>query len=69
MTHTTRGAVELLHHVGERAGVRDGLVAVVAHDLVPGAADPLAHVAAHLAQTDQTQLHLGTPRGVWCGDG
>jgi hypothetical protein len=35
---------------------------------VPRAADPLAHVAAHLAQPDQTQLHVVTPRGVWCVD-
>ena len=34
------------------------LFPVEAHDLVPGAAQALAHVAAHLAQTDQTQLHL-----------
>ena len=58
--------VEPLDEVGQRARVRHGLVAVVPHDLVASAADALAHVAAHLAQPDQTQLHLGTPRCVWC---
>ena len=50
--------LELLDHVGQGARVGDRLVAVVADDLVAGAAEPLAHVAAHLAQTDQTQLHV-----------
>jgi hypothetical protein len=34
---------------------------VVPDDLVTGAADPLGHVAAHLAQPDQPQLHDGFP--------
>jgi hypothetical protein len=56
-------SVELVHHVREGRRVGDRLVAVVPDDLVAGAADPLAHVATHLAQTDQTQLHVVTPRG------
>ncbi|GGV18973.1 hypothetical protein GCM10010293_13630 [Streptomyces griseoflavus] len=43
-------------------------VAVVSEDGVPCAADPLAHVAAHLAEADETELHqlssLGMRRGV-----
>ena len=50
--------VELLDHRRPASVTSETVgVAVVAHDLVPGAADALAHVAAHLAQTDQTQLH------------
>ena len=43
-------------------------VAVVADDGVPGAADPLAHVAAHLAEADQTELHAA-PFAVCGSDG
>ncbi|GAB7103004.1 hypothetical protein JCM4814A_13180 [Streptomyces phaeofaciens JCM 4814] len=32
-------------------------VAVESDDGVAGAADPLAHVAAHLAEADETELH------------
>ena len=49
--------VQPLHQVGEGAGVGDLLVAVVPDHLVPRAPQPLAHVAAHLAQPDQSQLH------------
>jgi hypothetical protein len=50
-------SVQLLDHVRERARVGQLLVAVVPDDLVARAAQPLAHVAAHLAQPDQSQLH------------
>jgi hypothetical protein len=36
-------------------------VVVEPNDLVVGAADPVPHVAAHLAQPDQPQLHDVVP--------
>ncbi|GAA3126252.1 hypothetical protein GCM10017687_45980 [Streptomyces echinatus] len=51
------GRVQLLDQFGEALDVGDLRVAVVADDGVAGAADPLAHVAAHLAETDETELH------------
>ena len=50
ITQTVRGASSALTSVGQRRDVGDVGVAVEADDLVAGAAQPLAHVAAHLAR-------------------
>ena len=52
-----RGASSALTIAAMVAHVGDLGVAVEADDLVTGAAQPLAHVAAHLAETDETELH------------
>ena len=52
-----------LDHLGEAADVGDVGVAVVADDGVAGVAQAGAHVAAHLAEADQSELHGGAPRG------
>ena len=57
ITQTDARRVERLDHRGHRAHVGDLGVAVVADDLVAGAAQALAHVAAHLPETDETELH------------
>ena len=57
MTHTTRGAGQRADQALEAVDVADVGVAVVPDDLVTGAAQTLAHVAAHLAQADQSELH------------
>ena len=36
-------------------------VAVEAHHVMARAAQPLAHIAAHLPQTDQAELHVTSP--------
>ncbi|GHA41925.1 hypothetical protein GCM10010303_61290 [Streptomyces purpurascens] len=43
-------------------------VAVVSEDGVARAADPLAHVAAHLAEADETELHQLFSLGVQVSD-
>ena len=48
-------ARQLLDQLLEAVDVGDLGVAVVADDGVPGAADPLAHVAAHLAEADESE--------------
>ena len=57
ITQTTRGASSALTIAAMRAHVGDLGVAVEADDLVAGAAQALAHVAAHLPETDETKLH------------
>ena len=58
ITQTTFGArAAASTSVGEAADVGDVGVAVVADDRVPGVAQPVAHVAAHLAETDETDVH------------
>ncbi|GHD38874.1 hypothetical protein GCM10010335_38240 [Streptomyces galbus] len=49
--------------------IRDVRVAVVPDDGVARAAYPLAHVAAHLAEADETELHQLCSLGRWgvCG--
>ena len=51
------GRLEASDHLLQRGDIRDVGVAVVPDDLVAGAADPLPHVVAHLAQADQSELH------------
>ena len=46
-----------LDHLGQGGGVGDVLVAVVAGDLDAAAAQPLAHVVAHLAEADESDVH------------
>ena len=79
LAHGLAGDVPGRDHDPQRAGRRQRLrerlqrghvgdlgAGVVADHLMAGVADPLAHVRAHLAQTDQTQLHV---RGTLpCGD-
>jgi hypothetical protein len=43
-------------------------VAVVSEDGVARAADPLAHVAAHLAEADETELHQLCSLGLQVSD-
>jgi hypothetical protein len=52
---------EPLHQFGERTHVGHVGVAVETHHLVTGRAQPLAHVEAHLAETDETELHVTCP--------
>src|SRR3712207_7284294 len=42
-------------------------VVVETDDLVTGTAQPLGHVAAHLAQPDQPQLHDAVLSSQWSG--
>ena len=51
----------------EAVDVADLGVAVEADDLVTGAAQTLAHVAAHLAQADQSELHRRVPSSSFVG--
>ena len=59
ITQTARGGGQLRRparpgsSTSETSGLRS-----IPDDLVPGRAQPLAHVAAHPAQTDQTELHV-----------
>src|SRR5690606_30606323 len=53
--HTRRR--KTLHHLLEAVDVSGVRVGGVAHHRVPGAADALSHVAAHPAETDETELH------------
>src|SRR5699024_6900339 len=48
---------ELGEHVLHRGGVRDLLFLVVPDDGVPAGTEPVTHVAAHLAQTDDSEFH------------
>jgi hypothetical protein len=50
-------SLEGLDHRGHGAHVGHLGVTVVPDDLVTGAAQALPHVAAHLAETDETELH------------
>jgi hypothetical protein len=59
--HPGRG--ELVRQFGEAGRVGGLRVAGEADDLVPGGAQPLAHVAAHPAEADETELHVRTPSG------
>ena len=61
ITHTDARALELAHQLLEAVDIGDVRVAVVSDDGVAGAADALAHVAAHLAETDETELHQSIP--------
>ena len=54
------GGLEGLDQGRQRAHVGDVGVAVEADHLVARAAQPLAHVAAHLAETDETELHVAS---------
>jgi hypothetical protein len=57
---------QLRDELGEVLGVGDLLVGVVTDDGVAGAAQPLAHVATHPAESDEAELHQRcTPLGVW----
>ena len=59
---------ELLDQLLEAGHVpRGGLVAVVPDDRVTGAAQPLGHVAAHLAEPDETDLHRDLPKPTFAG--
>ena len=57
---TTRGAASFSTSSARLATSEIVRVAVVADDLVPGGAQPLAHVAAHPAEADKAELH-GVP--------
>src|SRR5262249_52982566 len=61
--HHPHGArrCELVGQLMHARDVGDGGIAVVADDLVPGTAHAYAHVAAHPAETDETELHLNLP--------
>ena len=48
---------QLGDQVGEALGVAQVLVAVVAHDRVPGVAQTGAHVATHLPEADESEVH------------
>lgn len=48
---------QLVHKLTEAVDIGEIRVAVVADDRVAGLADAQAHVAAHLAETDETELH------------
>ena len=61
MTHTTRGAASFATRSASDDGVADLRVAVEADDRVPGGAQPLAHVAAHAPEPDQSHLHGVAP--------
>jgi hypothetical protein len=52
--------LEGLHEGLKRRDIGDVGVEVEADDLVPGTANALAHVAAHFAQPDQTDLHAAS---------
>ena len=58
ITQTTRGASRASTRASQAVDVPRARRAVVADHLVTGAAHPLGHVAAHLAQPDQPQLHV-----------
>ena len=62
ITQTTLGAGSCSTMLLEAVDVADVRVAVVADDGVPGAAQPLAHVAAHLAEPDESELHAVASR-------
>jgi hypothetical protein len=51
------GAAELVHKLPQAVDIGEVRVAVVSEDGVTRAANPLAHVAAHLAEADETELH------------
>ena len=57
ITQTTFGDGQLLDHRGEAVGVGQVGVAVVADDGVAGVAQTGAHVAAHLAEPDESDVH------------
>ena len=65
------GDRERFGQLGQRLHVGDVGVAVVAHDFVAGAAQPLRHVPAHPAQTHHPDLHGAhlTVRSVPSRDG
>jgi hypothetical protein len=54
------GGFELVDQFGQAGDVGELGIAVVADDGVAGAADPLAHVPAHLAEADESQLHVNS---------
>ena len=62
MVQTTRGAASFSTSSARLSDVGDVRVVVETDDLVPGGADPLAHVAAHPAETDKAELHGVPPR-------
>jgi hypothetical protein len=55
---------QLCDQVGEVLGIGDVLVGVIADDGVTGAAQPLAHVATHPAESDEPELHQLRSLGV-----
>ena len=55
------GGGQLLDHLLEAADVGDVGVAVVADHGVAGVAQPGAHVAAHLAEADESDVHVTHP--------
>ncbi len=57
MTHTVAGGGESFLQLVERVDVAGRGVRVVADDGVAATTEPLRHVAAHFAQTDETDLH------------
>ncbi len=59
ITQTTRGAGSCWTMSSRVGDVADVLVGVVADDGVPGPAQPLAHVATHPTQADESDLHAG----------
>jgi hypothetical protein len=63
--HARRG--QCLDQRGQAVDVPLARRVVVSDHLVTGAAQPLGHVAAHLAQPDQPQLHDGVPSQRSCG--
>ena len=57
MTQTTLGEGSASTSASSESTSPDLGIQVVADDRVAGAAQPLAHVAAHLAESDEPDLH------------
>lgn len=55
------GGLQAVHKFPQAVDIGEVRVAVVSDDGVACAADALAHVAAHLAETDETKLHQVVP--------
>ena len=65
MTHTTRGAASASAKRRQSRDVGDLRTRVVPDDLMSAFAQALPHVEAHLAETDQTQLHVVPLSSRW----